>query len=108
MAMQQQDLAFIYVGTEDMSLPSKSFCVFHGGMDEVGLENSAIQFPQCSGYENIILSNFSVANALKYSFPICDCLPSKVYIIFKEVEKVYEFMNALSYDRKKWVRNMLE
>jgi hypothetical protein len=102
-------MIFIYVGTEDMRLPSKNVCLFQGGVDEVGLENSAIRPPHCGGgNKNVVLSNFSVENALRYAFPICDCSPSTVYIIFKQVEKVFQFMNSVPSHKKMWVKNMLK
>lgn len=87
-------MAFIYVGKETMQLPS-NYCLFQGGMDEVGLENFALHHPQCAGHKNIVLFNFSVDNALKYSFPACDCMPTKAYVVFTEENKISEFISRV-------------
>ena len=98
-------MAFVYVGKETMQLPS-SYCLFQGGMDEVGLENFALHHPQCAGHKNIVLFNFSVDNALKYSFPACDCMPTKAYVVFKEEDKIIEFMSRVWTQYKQCVKRV--
>lgn len=87
----------IYVGKDgDVKLPL-SYCFFEGGMDEVGLENNALVRCCNIAGENIVLYNFSVDNAVRYSHPTCDCLPPTTYVVFKEAKKIDEFINKLGY-----------
>lgn len=98
-------MEFVFVGKVGSSLPSE-YTLYEGGFDEVGLENDAIHPPQCSGQKNIVLLNFSVSNALKFAFPFCDCMPSKVYVLFDSEEKISEFIDGVIDYKKSFVKRI--
>ena len=97
-------MEFVFVGKIGSSLPSEY--TFYEEFDEVGLEKDAIHPPHCSGQKNIVLFNFSVSSALKFAFPFCDCMATKVYVLFDSEEKISEFLDGVIDYKKRFVKRI--
>lgn len=99
-------MIYIFVGNESTELPT-NFTYFEGGFDEVGLQNHALEDPLCSGSQNIVFFNFTVDNALRFSYLKCDCAPPNVYIIFKDEKDIGEFLSRLPEHRRKYAKRVV-